>query len=447
MLEELAAALDGHRVSAEYAQRVTAAREDWERAYREIVHPARDGGRMHASEVIRVLNEELGPEATIVHAAGGLPGDLHKLWKSKAPGDYHSEYGYSCMGYEIAGALGVKMARPERDVYALVGDGSYLMLSQEIVTSVQEGRKITLVLFDNHGYDCIHNLQKRLRRRRVRQRVPRARRAQRPPRRRGGAGGLRGQRPQPGRGHLLRGERGRPAPRAATGAGGGAHDAWCTFRSSRTRRCPATRGGTCRSPRPRARRPSARRAPATRKRSPNAVSTTEARIPLTTTIAGRRAFAAEDALPLSTFREITDVRVEHPKWIQKEARQRKRRGKLTRDGKLVLLALDHPGRGVNQIRGDALAMGDRHQLLARARRVFDDPDLDGVMGTADILEELLILSHLERRASGKGFLDGRVLVGSMNRGGLAGRRPSRWRTRSPPTPRRGWRSCARRAGR
>lgn len=139
-----------------------------------------------------------------------------------------------------------------------------------------------------------------------------------------------------------------------------------------------------------------------------------------TTITDRRAFAAEDVLPLAVFQEITDVRVEHPKWILKEARQRKRRGKLTKDGKLVLLALDHPGRGVNQIRGDAMAMGDRHQLLARARRVFDDPDLDGVMGTSDILEELLILSHLERRKKGKGFLDGRVLVGSMNRGGLAG---------------------------
>jgi len=160
VLEELTAALQGHRVPAEYAQKVAAAREAWERDYQKIVHPTRNGGLMHASEVIRILNEELGAEATIVHAAGGLPGDLHKLWKSKAPGDYHSEYGYSCMGYEIAGALGVKMARPERDVYALVGDGSYLMLSQEIVTSVQEGRKITLVLFDNHGYDCIHNLQK-----------------------------------------------------------------------------------------------------------------------------------------------------------------------------------------------------------------------------------------------------------------------------------------------
>ena len=160
VLEELTAALEGHRVPAACTQEVAAAREEWERDYQAMVHPKRNGGLLHTSEVIRVLNEELGPDATIVHAAGGLPGDLHKLWKSKAAGDYHSEYGYSCMGYEIAGALGVKIARPERDVYALVGDGSYLMLSQEIVTSVQEGRKITLVLFDNHGYDCIHNLQK-----------------------------------------------------------------------------------------------------------------------------------------------------------------------------------------------------------------------------------------------------------------------------------------------
>jgi 3D-(3,5/4)-trihydroxycyclohexane-1,2-dione acylhydrolase (decyclizing) len=160
VLEELGHALQGYRVPAHYALEVEAARKAWERDYQKIVRPPRAGGLLHASEVIRVLNEELGPEATIVHAAGGLPGDLHKLWRSKAPGDYHSEYGYSCMGYEIAGALGVKMARPERDVYALVGDGSYLMLSQEIATSVQEGRKITVVLFDNHGYDCIHNLQR-----------------------------------------------------------------------------------------------------------------------------------------------------------------------------------------------------------------------------------------------------------------------------------------------
>jgi len=141
---------------------------------------------------------------------------------------------------------------------------------------------------------------------------------------------------------------------------------------------------------------------------------------MTTTTARTRTFAAEEALPLATFAEITDVRVERPRWIEKEAKLRKRPRRLTRDGKLVLLAIDHPGRGVTAIRGDALAMGDRYQYLARARRVLDDPELDGVVATADLLEELLILSHLERKESGRGFLDGRVLVGSMNRGGLAG---------------------------
>lgn len=131
-------------------------------------------------------------------------------------------------------------------------------------------------------------------------------------------------------------------------------------------------------------------------------------------------FRAADVLPFAAFEQITDVRVDHPKWILKEARQRRRRPRLTANGKLVLLALDHPGRGVNQIRGDALAMGNRHELLARARRVLDDPGIDGVMGTSDILDELLILSHLERRKTGRGFLDDRLLVGSMNRGGLAG---------------------------
>src|SRR5207245_5288433 len=133
-----------------------------------------------------------------------------------------------------------------------------------------------------------------------------------------------------------------------------------------------------------------------------------------------RAFAAEQALPLALFEEITDVRVERPRWIEKEAKRRKRPRRLTRDGKLVLLAIDHPARGVTAIRGDALAMGDRYQYLARTRRVLDDPELDGVVATADLLEELLILSHLERKRAGRGFLDGRVLVGSMNRGGLAG---------------------------
>ena len=125
-------------------------------------------------------------------------------------------------------------------------------------------------------------------------------------------------------------------------------------------------------------------------------------------------------LPPSLLDEITGIRIAHPRWVVKEARRRRRRRRLAPDGRLVLVALDHPARGVTDIRGDALAMGDRHQYLARARRVLDDPDLDGVVATPDVLEELLILSHLERKRAGEGFLDRRVLVGSMNRGGLAG---------------------------
>ncbi|MGH9396703.1 MAG: Cgl0159 family (beta/alpha)8-fold protein, partial [Terriglobia bacterium] len=109
-----------------------------------------------------------------------------------------------------------------------------------------------------------------------------------------------------------------------------------------------------------------------------------------------------------------------PRLVEQEARRRKRRMRLTRDGKLVLVALDHPARGITAIRGDALAMGDRFELLSRARRVLEDRDLDGVLASPDVMEELLLLNYLERRRGGAGFLDGRVLVGSMNRGGIAG---------------------------
>jgi len=133
-----------------------------------------------------------------------------------------------------------------------------------------------------------------------------------------------------------------------------------------------------------------------------------------------QAWDAAAYLPPSLLDEITGIRIARPRWVVKEARRRRRRRRLAPDGRLVLVALDHPARGVTEIRGDALAMGDRHQYLARARRVLDDPDLDGVVATPDVLEELLILSHLERKRGGEGFLDRRVLVGSMNRGGLAG---------------------------
>ena len=104
------------------------------------------------SEVIGVVNDVSEPRDVVVCAAGSMPGDLHKLWRTRDPKGYHVEYGFSCMGYEIAGGLGVKMAAPDREVFVMVGDGSYLMMAQEIVTAVQEGIKLVVVLVQNHGY-------------------------------------------------------------------------------------------------------------------------------------------------------------------------------------------------------------------------------------------------------------------------------------------------------
>jgi len=114
------------------------------------------------SEVIGAVNESSAPTDVVVCAAGSMPGDLHKLWRTRDRKQYHVEYGYSCMGYEIAGALGVKLADPAREVYALVGDGSYLMLNEAIVTSVQERAKLVVVLVDNHGFASIGGLSRSL---------------------------------------------------------------------------------------------------------------------------------------------------------------------------------------------------------------------------------------------------------------------------------------------
>ncbi|AMV11069.1 3D-(3,5/4)-trihydroxycyclohexane-1,2-dione acylhydrolase (decyclizing) [Geobacillus thermoleovorans] len=111
------------------------------------------------TEVIGAINEWIDDDAIIIGAAGSLPGDLQRMWVARRPNTYHMEYGYSCMGYEIAGALGVKMAEPDKEVYAMVGDGSYLMLHSELVTSIQEKKKINVLLFDNGGFGCINNLQ------------------------------------------------------------------------------------------------------------------------------------------------------------------------------------------------------------------------------------------------------------------------------------------------
>jgi 3D-(3,5/4)-trihydroxycyclohexane-1,2-dione acylhydrolase (decyclizing) len=161
-LAALGRALRGWRVPAAHAKAVAKAKADWEKPWQAMTSPRRRSadGLLYQSQVVRVLNEFTDARSTVVHASGGIPGDIHKLWRGKSATDYHSEYGYSCMGYEIAGALGVKLADPTREVYAFLGDGSYLMLHTEIVTAVQEGRKITLVLNDNHAFGCIHNLQR-----------------------------------------------------------------------------------------------------------------------------------------------------------------------------------------------------------------------------------------------------------------------------------------------
>jgi 3D-(3,5/4)-trihydroxycyclohexane-1,2-dione acylhydrolase (decyclizing) len=111
------------------------------------------------AQVIGAVWRSAGDNSVVVCAAGGLPGELHKLWRSRRSGDYHVEYGYSCMGYEIAGGLGVKMAEPSRDVHVMLGDGSYLMLNSELATSVMMARKLIVTVLDNRGFACINRLQ------------------------------------------------------------------------------------------------------------------------------------------------------------------------------------------------------------------------------------------------------------------------------------------------
>jgi len=156
-LDELTRAVGGYRVEKAYAERIGKFREEWEREVDRLFQ-LRHGPPVSQSEVIGAVNAVSEPRDVLVCAAGSLPGDLHKLWRTRDPKGYHMEYGYSCMGYEIAGGLGVKMAAPDREVYVMVGDGSYLMMAQEIHTSIQEGRKLNIVLLDNHGFSSIGGL-------------------------------------------------------------------------------------------------------------------------------------------------------------------------------------------------------------------------------------------------------------------------------------------------
>jgi 3D-(3,5/4)-trihydroxycyclohexane-1,2-dione acylhydrolase (decyclizing) len=156
-LEELEAATKGYAVENSYHASTGMLQAEWEKEV-DRIHNLRHGPPISQGEVIGVVNRISGPKDVVVCAAGSLPGDLHKLWRTRDPKGYHLEYGYSCMGYEIAGGLGVKMAAPDREVYVMVGDGSYLMMAQEIVTALQEGCKLNIILLDNHGFSSIGGL-------------------------------------------------------------------------------------------------------------------------------------------------------------------------------------------------------------------------------------------------------------------------------------------------
>src|SRR5436309_45861 len=160
-MEELLTLLDGYTVDEGYRTHSEQLHHAWD-AEVESIYAIRNTPLPSQGELIGAVNELSAPDAIMVCAAGSLPGDLHKLWRARHPKNYHLEYGYSCMGYEIAGGLGAKMAAPDRDVYVMVGDGSYLMMNSEIVTTIQERYKLIIVLLDNSGFKSIGALSRSL---------------------------------------------------------------------------------------------------------------------------------------------------------------------------------------------------------------------------------------------------------------------------------------------
>ncbi|GAA4058337.1 3D-(3,5/4)-trihydroxycyclohexane-1,2-dione acylhydrolase (decyclizing) [Nonomuraea soli] len=156
-LADLALACEGWATSEAYRSRVGELNRGWNAAV-DAAYALDSSPVLPQPAVIGAVNAAAGDDGVVVCAAGSMPGDLHKLWRPSGPGSYHVEYGYSCMGYEIAGGLGVKMARPDREVFVMVGDGSYLMMAQELVTAVAEGVKLTVVLVDNAGFASIGRL-------------------------------------------------------------------------------------------------------------------------------------------------------------------------------------------------------------------------------------------------------------------------------------------------
>ncbi|MBU2904590.1 3D-(3,5/4)-trihydroxycyclohexane-1,2-dione acylhydrolase (decyclizing) [Arenibacter algicola] len=161
ILETLDKELSNFKVSPDYREKVENFNKSWDQFVADI-YAEKNEVPAFQGEVIGAVNSFSNPEDIVLCAAGSLPGDLHKLWRTRNPKGFHLEYGYSCMGYEIAGGLGAKMARPDSEIYVMVGDGSYLMMSQEIVTSIQEKQKMTIILLNNDGYSSIGSLSSSL---------------------------------------------------------------------------------------------------------------------------------------------------------------------------------------------------------------------------------------------------------------------------------------------
>ena len=161
ILESLTDRLSDYKVDTQYREKAAAYNRCWDEKVSVAYQPESDE-RLSQAEIIGLVNDFSDPKDVVVCAAGSLPGDLHKLWRTSDPKGFHLEYGYSCMGYEIAGGLGAKMACPDREIYIMVGDGSYLMMSSEIVTSIQEEYKLIIILINNHGFASIGGLSKSL---------------------------------------------------------------------------------------------------------------------------------------------------------------------------------------------------------------------------------------------------------------------------------------------
>lgn len=162
-LEELSGLLAGYSNDDQSVAQARRLHEEWEAEVQRNydTHEA-ESGLPYQGALIGAVNDHGDPDAVMVGAAGSLPGDMHKLWRARHSKQYHLEYGYSCMGYEIAGGLGIKMAEPDREVYVMVGDGSYLMMNTDLITSIQEGYKLTVILMDNTGFRSIGSLSRSL---------------------------------------------------------------------------------------------------------------------------------------------------------------------------------------------------------------------------------------------------------------------------------------------